>query len=285
MDHNLYRCAVCLHGEIRPWFRTAFGRIGRCSACGQVLRADTPDRQGHVVLHQSSELHKSAYAERSRLGCDDLSFYSRFLDLCASADSGGAVLDVGSGGGAFLALTAAHGLQAVGIEPVAELRAEAQQQVSASRITSQPVEEAEFEPGSFVGVALWDVIEHLVDPRGVLERVREFLRPNGYLGIATLNHRCLLYGAYHLMRFTAPFLARRFGPLLYNPFHTYYFTMESLARLVRNTGFQIVEHENFEFPLKHLSVGPTVKAGVALIYALQAATKLRGEQYLFARKR
>jgi len=83
MDHVLHRCSVCLPGEIRPWFRTEFGRIGRGSVCGRVLRADGLDRQGHEVLHQSSNLRKSSYAERSSLCCDDLSFYSysRFRDL------------------------------------------------------------------------------------------------------------------------------------------------------------------------------------------------------------
>ncbi|NIQ27260.1 MAG: methyltransferase domain-containing protein [Gammaproteobacteria bacterium] len=151
-------------------------------------------------------------------------------------------------------------------------------------IDRRPVEQAWFEPESLDAIALWDVIEHFVDPRGVLEHLRPMLRPGGLLGVATIAHDSLMYRIYHGMRLTVPPLARRFGPLLYNPFHTYYFSRASLARLVRNAGFEIFEHRGYEFPLDRLKAAAPLKLAMRGLYLLQALTSTQGEQYLFARK-
>jgi 2-polyprenyl-3-methyl-5-hydroxy-6-metoxy-1,4-benzoquinol methylase len=151
-------------------------------------------------------------------------------------------------------------------------------------IESRPVEEAEFEDECFDAVAMWDVLEHLVDPRGTLIRLHRLLKPGGYLGIATLNHASLMYVIYHALRWAFPPLARPFGPMLYNPFHTYYFTKPSLARLVHNVGFEIIEHRGYEFPISRLDVGLALKFGMRGLYLVQGMCRMQGEQYILAYK-
>jgi 2-polyprenyl-3-methyl-5-hydroxy-6-metoxy-1,4-benzoquinol methylase len=284
MDAVLCRCAICCETGFLFWFRTEFGSIGRCRKCRQVLRIDRPTREAHVDLHRSANLHLTPYATLTEAAVAELRFYNAFLDLLPNG-SGKSILDVGCGVGEFLQLASKRGFQAVGIEPAEPLRMLAQKAAPEAKIHSGDLESAAFPPESFDCVAIWDVIEHLVDPRGALVFVHQLLKPGGYLGIATINHASLMYGIYHAWRRTIPQLARHFGPMLFNPFHTYYFTKKSLATLVGTTGFEIVEHRGYEFPLSRLAVSGTIKAGMRGLYLLQRLCGLEGEQYLFAKKR
>lgn len=285
IDSALFRCAVCGAERIRHWFDTEFGSIGRCGQCGQVLRSDKPQRGAQVALHQHSNLHELPYAMHSEAASHELAFYRRFLDLCEKSSAHRRLLDVGCGTGEFLKLAAERGFEVMGIEPIAELRRAAEMAIGDGRIESRPIEEAEFEDECFDVVTLWDAIEHLVDPRGALVRLHRALKPDGLLGVATINHASLMYVIYHIWRWTAPSLARRFGSMLYNPFHTYYFSKQSLAQLIENAGFEVVEQRGYEFPLSRLEVGAFVKFGMRGLYLLQGAAAMEGEQYLFARKR
>lgn len=284
IDSTLVRCAVCGSDDIRDWFRMDFGQIGRCRNCGQVLRADHPQRHAQVTLHQSSNVHEAPYAVLSGQASRELVFFDRFLDLCGKTVARGKILDIGCGTGEFLKLALDRGFDVVGVEPVKEFREFAEKKLGRHPIEPRPVEEAGFENESFDAIAMWDVIEHLVDPRGALLQVHRLLRPGGYLGIATLNHSSLMYVIYHALRRTFPPLARLFAPRLYVPFHTYYFTRESLVRLVRNATLDVVEHRGFEFPLVRLDVGFALKAGMRGLYVAQGILGMQGEQYLFARK-
>lgn len=285
IDSKLYRCAVCGSGEIRHWFRLDFGAIGRCGKCGQVLQAGEPQRDAHVTLHQTSDLHETTYALLSELASDGLPFYGWFLDLFEKKAAGGSLLDVGCGVGEFLKSAAERGLEVVGIEVIAELREKAELALGKESIEPRPIEEAEFAQQSFDAITMWDVIEHLIDPGGALARIHQWLKPGGYLGVATLNHASLMYLIYHALRRTCPPLARPFGSRLYNPFHTYYFTKQSLARLVENAGFEVIEHRGYEFPLSRLDASAALKFGMRGLYLLQGIAGMQGEQYLLARKR
>ncbi len=284
MDAVLERCALCGCERIRHWFTLENIAIGRCEGCGQIMRADRPDRNAHVALHQSSQLELTAYARHSHLVGSELPFSERFLDLCARTFPRGSLLDVGCGAGEFLALAADRGFRPFGVEPAAALRAEAERRVPSATIEAQPIESADYAEACMAGVVLWDVIEHLIDPRGVLVRLRCILKPGGYLGVATLNHDSLLYSIYHVLRVALPSLALHFGSRLYNPFHTYYFTRRTLARLVRNAGFEICDHRGYEFPLTRLEAGAALKWGLRGVYLAQLLLGRRGEQYLFARR-
>jgi 2-polyprenyl-3-methyl-5-hydroxy-6-metoxy-1,4-benzoquinol methylase len=233
-------------------------------------------------LHQTSNLHETPYALRSEQASSELIFYSRFLDLCETTAVHGKI--VGCGAGEFLKLSADRGFDVAGIEPIGELREVAEQTLSSKCIESRPVEEAKFEDECFNAIVMWDVIEHLIDPRGTLAWLHRLLRPGGYLGIATLHHGSIMYAIYHVLRWTLPPLAPHFGSMLYNPFHTYYFTKKSLARLVQNAGFEIIEHRGYEFPINRLDVGSALKFGMRCLYVLQWACRMQGEQYVFARK-
>ena len=96
------RCAVCGSGGLAPWFRTEFGVMGRCTACGQVLRADPLAAEELVALHRAIDVASNPHAQHSERASGELEFQDGFLDLCARRRPRGSILEVGCGTGEFV---------------------------------------------------------------------------------------------------------------------------------------------------------------------------------------
>jgi SAM-dependent methyltransferase len=97
-------------------------------------------------------------------------------------------------------------------------------EVAAHDFTSLPVEHA-----SLDAVVLWDVIEHLPNPRATISRAWDWLRPGGIIALSTGNVSSLA--------------ARIHGPdwsLLTPPWHQFYFSRKTLKRLLESCGFEVI---------------------------------------------
>jgi SAM-dependent methyltransferase len=78
-------------------------------------------------------------------------------------------------------------------------------------------------------VTLWNVLEHLYDPKATLLEIRRILRPGGLLVIALPNLDCLD--------------AHIFGPAWSGydvPRHLYVFSEATLTRMLAQTGFRVL---------------------------------------------
>lgn len=89
----------------------------------------------------------------------------------------GELLDVGAATGYFVGLANAAGWQAYGIEPSDEAVQIATAKGLAVRngILTQDT----YPPASFDVVTLWDVLEHIPEPHGILSTVYRILKPGG----------------------------------------------------------------------------------------------------------
>jgi len=78
-----------------------------------------------------------------------------------------------------LEAAAQFGYQAIGLEPSRFMVEQGQQR--GLKIEQGTMEKHPFEPASFDIVCLWDVLEHIADPKTTLVAVRRILKPNGVL--------------------------------------------------------------------------------------------------------
>lgn len=137
---------------------------------------------------------------------------------------GGRALDVGCGDGRTIATLVSLGWEAEGLDtdPVAVERARSR----GVRATAGTLTPGRFTPGSFDVIGMSHVIEHLHEPRAVLEECRTLLRPGGRLVVITPNATSLGH--------------RTFGRDwrgLEVPRHLQIFTGPALNRLLEQTGF------------------------------------------------
>ena len=140
------------------------------------------------------------------------------------------LLEAGSAGGYFIEAARHHGIDAEGVE-VAESAAQ-----FATEHLGVPVHHGTFETHQpthpYDAVCAFHVLEHVEDPNTLLRTARTHLNPGGHLGIEVPN--------------IASAAARRLGrswPHLETRFHRWHFTPESLTRLVRTHGFEVVSRD------------------------------------------
>lgn len=211
-----YRCTSSGYGRHHA--------IVRCNRCGLVYASP---RGGDEAIRQSYEAVVDELYVQERRG-RVLTFERNFRPLLAlvSEPAHPRLLDVGCYAGVFLEIATRHGWDAWGLEP--SLWAAEQARQRGLRVVTGTLASAGFAPASFDVVTLWDVIEHLTDPKSDLQRVNHLLRPGGIVCIHTIDIGSLM-----------PRLLGPHWPWLME-MHLYYFSRRTLAALLQATGFQVI---------------------------------------------
>jgi SAM-dependent methyltransferase len=174
------------------------------------------DQVGYGTYHELGE-------QNARRNWHELRAYA--FDLLPAS---GAVLDIGCATGGFLAEAAANGWTVHGtdLSPEAATRA--------AEVNGVTVEPSTLLPSAspvdrFDLVTMWHVLEHLVDPRAVLDAVGDLLVDDGHLVIEVPNWASV----------GRRVRGRSWGQLR-PPEHINFFTAGSLGHLVRAAGFRVV---------------------------------------------
>ena len=145
----------------------------------------------------------------------------------------GRVLDVGCATGLFLDAMRARGWEVAGVEPSAYASAYARQTFDLD-VATATLEEIAFPDSAFDVVTMWDVLEHVPDPRATLAEVARILRPGG-LFVASLPNPTAVE-------------ARLFGSAWVGwdrPRHLYLFTPLVLRSFLHDAGFAFTSLESF----------------------------------------
>ncbi len=109
----------------------------------------------------------------------------------AIADSAetGPILDVGCGGGLFLAMLRQRGLSGVGLDFSLDAGVIAWQDNRVPAVCAT-LSRPPFPPESFSAITMFHVLEHLYDPGAYLEAAHTLLRPQGRLVVQVPNAAC-----------------------------------------------------------------------------------------------
>jgi 2-polyprenyl-3-methyl-5-hydroxy-6-metoxy-1,4-benzoquinol methylase len=110
--------------------------------------------------------------------------------LYLKAGDKGRLLDVGCGNGWFLDQMRQLGWDVVGIEPDGEAASVAHEKLGLE-VFHGSLEEAKFPEGHFDAITMNHVIEHAIDPVGLLKECHRILRPSGKLVAVTPNIKSL----------------------------------------------------------------------------------------------
>ena len=144
---------------------------------------------------------------------------------------GAKVLDIGTAGGAFLDAAKRFGYDAYGMEPSADLVARGK--ARGLQIEQGTIEKHTFKPESFDMVCLWDVIEHLPDPKSSLVEIRKLLKPDGIL----------LINFPDIGTWQARLADKRFWWIL--SVHLHHFTRNTIRDICSRTGFDVFHLQRY----------------------------------------
>lgn len=154
--------------------------------------------------------------------------FAGLLDAIEAVVPVGDLLEIGSAYGFFLDEAHHRGWRVRGVEPSSSARAYARGTLGLD-IGSEPLTELVVQRESVDAIAMWDVIEHLPDPRATVEAAFAWLRPGGVLALSTGD--------------VASLSARLHGrdwSLMTPPWHQFYFSRSTMRRLLESTGFEVV---------------------------------------------
>lgn len=116
---------------------------------------------------------------------------ARFCDrIMRHRPEPGRLLDVGCSTGNFLYAMQQRGWNAQGVEP-SSYAAEQARQVFGLDVHTGVLETAVYPDNSFDVVTLWDVLEHVPDPKGTLAETARILKPGGLLAFSSPNPDCV----------------------------------------------------------------------------------------------
>lgn len=216
LDGPLVRCRGCgliYVGARSHDFTFVSSDAARTAALGEMV-----DRLGIV----DRDLEDSDLGRQGDRESDRLALLLRHVDQ-------GRLLDVGASTGEFLAAAAAAGFTPIGVEPDPGTSAAAQ--AGGLDVTTGTLDSVGAVAGGYDAVTMFHVIEHLDSPRAALGQIRALLRPGGVVLIETPRVDCAWFAL-------AP---GRWRQLI--PDHYWFFSLATLSALMRDTGFEVLEHQ------------------------------------------
>jgi 2-polyprenyl-3-methyl-5-hydroxy-6-metoxy-1,4-benzoquinol methylase len=152
----------------------------------------------------------------------------RYAEIEKAAPVHGRLLDVGCAYGYYLDVARLHGWQAVGVELNEESAQEGRRQFGLD-IRSGEIGAQNFPDGYFDAVTCWDLIEHLSDPQGFLEKVRRVLKRGGVFALTTPD----------IESWPARLMGARWMGIKSRE-HQYFFSARTLRLYFDKNGFDVV---------------------------------------------
>jgi SAM-dependent methyltransferase len=206
----------------------------RCPSCGFAWVPDGVMRTGSGV---------SIYEDATRALFEDFADYYRDasaneaartkLDWVTRFASGGRLLDVGANYGHFVR-SATGRFDAIGIDPSPQAVAWARAHIPAPIQQASIEDDREEFAGRFNAITMFDVIEHLENPRAALQQCRRYLAADGHLFITTPD--------------AGSVVARLLGRSWYHydlEQHISLFSVSNLQLLLEQCGFTVMERRTF----------------------------------------
>ncbi len=217
-----------------------------CEVCAfrHIVPIPTPSQMEELYREDYYSVEKPLYIERHREDVEwwYLVYGDRYDVFEANLPPGKhLILDVGSGPGFFLKCGTDRGWDALGIEPSRQA-AEHGRSLGLTIVQQFLSEQNVDDFGLFDVVHMHEVLEHIGDPRQMLELARRLLKPGGILCVIVPND----YNPFmEVLRSALGFEPWWVAP----PHHVNYFDVDSLQGLVKSSGFDLM-HVTATFPME-----------------------------------
>ncbi len=182
-------CPICGKTEGKEWLRGSdrlHGRreqylLTRCRACSLVWLSNPPC-PSEMHLHYTPAYHSLI----SAAGQNSPNRWRDRKEAIAPYKQSGALLDLGCSSGAFLESLKNEPWQLYGIEMSAD-EAKMAEAKSGAHVFVGNVPDAPFCSATFDVITCFDVLEHVYDPRQVMTKVAEWLKPGGIFYVLVPN--------------------------------------------------------------------------------------------------
>jgi len=237
----LHQCNLCDSAQLDVL--DAECNIAQCRSCGYVFDNPRPTLQALIGFYSKPGKYDSWLEElgpRERL-------WKRRLSKLQSTKKPGSLLDVGTGIGQFLSLARNSYSEVHGTE-VSSTAVEIAKQRYGLDLFRGTIDDLATQCKTFDNITLFHVLEHVPDPKSMLNTCHSLLSPGGCLVIAVPNEVASLRGLKR--RLFSKLRKPKNGGVLGLPrltlngsiseIHLSHFSPGVLARLLESTGFSVI---------------------------------------------
>lgn len=208
--------------------------VVRCLDCGLVYALSAENRDS--LLKEYNDMEDELYIReedgRRRAA-------KRVLKEISVLKRPERLLEIGSATGLFLDEARKLGWEVMGLEPSKWAADYARCNFNLNTI-AKGIEDVAPPKGYFDVVVMIDVLEHLTDPKSVLEKIRQLLKHDGIIYIATPDIKSI----------AARIFKNRWWGIKRH--HLYYFSRETLKAFLDKTGFEVIRTN---FYIRYFSLG------------------------------
>ena len=235
---NITCCPICTAGN--PSTPPAqpdppFGLL-QCGKCGLIFLSPRPPIE--EMKHYYDEFYEGNQERSLR---QEKRAQRHFRRLSRHAPKPGRVLEVGAGDGYFLYAARKAGWQTEGLE-LSQPRIDRAKEWFGVTLKCADLLNAPFPDGSFDAITMFQLIEHVHDPKALLIRANRLLKPGGIMMLSTPN--VLAYA-----RKNRDVNSWRI------PRHLFFFTPKTLVRTAESLGFEVLRKQLRFFAALEESLG------------------------------
>lgn len=223
------KCILCSEKVFVSKYKGEGWDVQSCSGCG--LTHTKIDKLPDYMKYHRDDTYQMCESHFKNI------FKKRFSLIQKLLPKKGNVLDIGAANGVFLDIFSEIGFETYGVEPS---KSAVESIEKGHTVFRDSIEKANLKKSFFDVIVMNHTLEHVSNPREVLEKIYVLLKPGGILLIDVPNFssiRSILYG--------------KNWPYLLPLEHTYQFGKNTLFDLLAKCGFKVIKFDSrsgiFEF--------------------------------------
>ncbi len=256
--------------EINDMYSAAKGvlctdQVVRCNNCGLVYI--NPRLDAGIIIKACSEGDDEVYVSQE---AGRIATFGECLEFAEKyAKKKGSLLDVGCAAGFFLKVAKDSGWNVLGIEPNKWLGDYGRKKFDVE-VLSSTLEEAKLGDKRFDIITMWDVLEHMPNPKSGLLEANRVMKDDGVLIISYPDYGSIF----------SKIFGRKWWFFLSH--HLYYFTPKTLEKMLNETGFKVIKSKRH---FQRLKIGYMVnmarnlsgdKSSVSFLGSIQGVLNFTG---------
>ena len=241
IERNHVPCNLCLSENRQPYCPENGRGLVQCQNCGLVYVSPRPDSNELYALYGETYFKND---DDGTVGYHDYiadernirKSFNRRLDLLhrfiQPKTGNNNLLDVGCAVGFFIDEASKRGWQVAGVDVSGFAIDYIKQRFGHAAYNLSILDEATpFQDNSYTLITLWDVIEHVPDPKGHIERIAQLLEQGGIVALMTPDVQSL----------PARLTGKRWIGYKLSDEHVYYFDVKTLTRMLNEAGLDVID--------------------------------------------
>ena len=202
---------------------TLIDQVVKCKKCG--LMYINPRLNPKLIVKGYSEGTDETFVSQAK---GRTITFEKCLKLIEKYKKKGKILDIGTAGGTFLHVAKKHGWDVYGIEPNKWMCKWGKKNYGIN-IKPGTLFDYKFKTNTFDVITLWDVLEHVPDPKKTLLEINRILKPSGLLIVNYPD--------------AGSWIAKVMGKkwVFWLSVHLFYFTPKTIRKILNLTNFKITK--------------------------------------------